>query len=81
MLEIGVIVISFLLSLFLVSGTMRMAISFGVHDVPDGRKIHTEQVPTLGGLGMFAAIWITMILLDIFNVMDFKQIIFRIFAV
>lgn len=81
MYEIVSIIISFLLSLFLVSGTKRMSISFGVHDVPNGRKIHTEHIPTLGGLGIFIAVWLTVIMLDIFNIMDFKQIIFRIFAV
>ena len=81
MVEIVSIMMSFLLSLFLVSGTKRMSISFGVHDVPNGRKIHTEQIPTLGGLGIFIAVWVTVIMLDILSIMDFKQIIFRIFAI
>ncbi len=81
MIEIIIIVISFVLSLFLVLGTKRMSISFGVHDIPNGRKIHTEEIPTLGGLGIFTAVWVVMIIMDIIGIIEFNTIIFRIFTV
>ena len=81
MIEIIIIIVSFILSLLLVLGTKRMSISFGVHDIPNGRKIHTEQIPTLGGLGIFIAVWVTMIIMDIVGVIEFNTIIFRIFTI
>lgn len=79
--EIIIIISSFILSLLLVYGTMRMTISFGFHDVPDGRKVHKENIPTMAGLAIFISLWLTIFILDIFRIFPIHDIIFRVFAV
>ncbi len=79
--ETIIIISSFIFSLVLVYGTMRMTISFGFHDVPDGRKVHKENIPTMAGLAIFISLWLTIFFLDIFRIFPIHYIIFRIFAV
>jgi UDP-GlcNAc:undecaprenyl-phosphate GlcNAc-1-phosphate transferase len=51
-----VLVESFVVSLVLTTVVRRLALRLGVVDRPGARKIHTQAVPLLGGVAIFAAI-------------------------
>ncbi|MDY6788317.1 MAG: MraY family glycosyltransferase [candidate division WOR-3 bacterium] len=81
MTEIVILISSFIVSLILVKITKYLSISYGIHDIPNGRKIHKERIPTMGGLAIFSTIWIVMFGLDIAGIVTFEEIMFKIFAV
>ncbi len=81
MIAIFIIVFSFLLSVFLVHSTQKMAIVYGWHDVPDNRKVHHEKIPTMGGLAIIISLWASLFILDIFRIFEFSEIMYKIFAV
>lgn len=81
MTEIVILVSSFIISLILVKTIKYLSISYGIHDIPNGRKIHKERIPTMGGLAIFSTIWIVMFGLDIAGIVAFENIMFKIFAV
>jgi len=58
------IILSGSLSFLFVNIIKKLAIEYGFHDIPEKRKIHSEKVPTMGGIGLFGATWITMIVLN-----------------
>ncbi|MDD3802828.1 MAG: MraY family glycosyltransferase [bacterium] len=67
---IPVLALSCVLSLLLVNIIKRLAIDFGFHDLPNQRKVHKSKVPTMGGVGLFGATWITMIVLNAVGVAE-----------
>ncbi|MBP2690180.1 MAG: UDP-GlcNAc:undecaprenyl-phosphate GlcNAc-phosphate transferase [Deltaproteobacteria bacterium] len=52
---------SLFLSLFLTPVASRFALRIGAVDLPDGRKIHGEAIPRLGGLAIFSAVIVTLL--------------------
>ncbi|MFA7002668.1 MAG: undecaprenyl/decaprenyl-phosphate alpha-N-acetylglucosaminyl 1-phosphate transferase, partial [Verrucomicrobiia bacterium] len=49
----------------------RFAVRIGAVDVPNGRKVHERPIPRLGGVAIFAAFNLTMLLLvSPFGVLD-----------
>ncbi len=73
---------SFLISIILTNGIKQLSLSYGFHDVPDNdRKVHTIDIPTLGGIAIFLSLWGTIVLLDAMGISYFEKIIFRIFFV
>lgn len=67
---VPVLLLSGLISLLLVNIIKKLAIDFGFHDIPDRRKVHLEKVPTMGGVGLFGATWISMIVLNAASVAE-----------
>ena len=49
------------LSLFLTPVASRFALRIGAVDLPDGRKIHGNPIPRLGGLAIFSAVIVTLL--------------------
>lgn len=52
---------SFLLSFLLVRPTRAVARSQGIVDVPDGRKLHGEPIPLLGGVAVYLAFVVSLL--------------------
>jgi len=68
--------------LILTYGIKRFSLNYGFHDVPDNdRKIHTENIPTLGGLAFFASVWGSVILLDASGITPLEKVILRMITV
>ncbi|MCC5946656.1 MAG: undecaprenyl/decaprenyl-phosphate alpha-N-acetylglucosaminyl 1-phosphate transferase [Bernardetiaceae bacterium] len=44
---------AFAISSFLMPQIIKIAHARGMHDAPDARKIHTDKIPTFGGIGIF----------------------------
>ncbi|MEX2574281.1 MAG: hypothetical protein WD317_08290 [Balneolaceae bacterium] len=60
-------VIPVVLSLMITPLVIRFANKIGAMDAPGARKVHTSVTPRLGGLAIFASIWLSaLILLSIF---------------
>lgn len=53
---------SLLTSLVLIPNISRLAVSIGIFDGPDQRKCHTRSVPRLGGIAIFFAVVLGLIL-------------------
>ncbi len=51
------------LSLALTPLVKKIAVRFGAVDIPNGRKVHEHPIPRLGGVAIFAAFNLTMLLL------------------
>jgi len=56
-----ILLFSFLLSLLLVPPLRAFARSYGILDVPDGRKLHGEPVPLLGGVAVYLAFAVSLL--------------------
>lgn len=54
--------VSLVCSLFITPYVLRLATKFKVMDIPASRKIHKNPIPRWGGLGIFAAFAVTLIL-------------------
>ncbi len=52
---------SFLLSFLLVRPTRAIARRQGIMDVPDGRKLHGEPIPLLGGIAIYLAFLVSLL--------------------
>lgn len=76
-----IILFSLIFSLFLVSRTKAMCIVYGFHDLPEERKVHTQKVPTMGGLAIFIAVWSTVLLVDVSGIVILENIVYKILAV
>ncbi|HAF07778.1 MAG: UDP-N-acetylmuramyl pentapeptide phosphotransferase/UDP-N-acetylglucosamine-1-phosphate transferase [candidate division TA06 bacterium 32_111] len=77
-----IFIFSFTISLILTYGIKRFSLNYGFHDVPDNdRKIHTENIPTLGGLAFFASVWGSVILLDASGITPLEKVILRMITV
>ncbi len=61
---------SFLLSLLLVYGVRKLSLKFKILDDPGPRKIQTQSVPLLGGLGILLAFFLTLL----FNMIFLKML-------
>lgn len=59
--------IALLVSYFLTPAVRRLAISSGVMDVPDPRRVHTEPIPRWGGLAIYFAVVAAMAILFTFG--------------
>jgi UDP-GlcNAc:undecaprenyl-phosphate GlcNAc-1-phosphate transferase len=58
-----------------------MCIVYGFHDIPEERKVHTQKVPTMGGLAIFIAVWCTVLLVDVSGIVILENIVYKILAV
>lgn len=56
-----ILLFSFLLSFLLVRPVRAFARSRGILDVPDGRKLHGEPVPLLGGVAVYLAFVVSLL--------------------
>lgn len=56
-----IMLFSFLLSFLLVRPTRAIARRQGIMDVPDGRKLHGEPVPLLGGVAIYLAFVVSLL--------------------
>ena len=63
------IMIAYLITFFLLPFVIRIARQNKLYDIPDERKTHTDSISSLGGIGIFAGL-----LLSILLVSDFKNI-------
>jgi len=54
--------IAFLIALILMPITIHLLKRFKVMDIPDQRKIHTAPIPRMGGIAIYAAFAVTVIL-------------------
>jgi UDP-GlcNAc:undecaprenyl-phosphate/decaprenyl-phosphate GlcNAc-1-phosphate transferase len=54
--------ISFCITLIAIPAIIRVADQKGLHDVPDARKVHTRAIASLGGVGMFMGVLLSMLL-------------------
>jgi len=50
-----IIVVTFLISAFLVPFVMKVAYHTNALDIPNARKVHTKPIPRMGGLAIFGA--------------------------
>ncbi len=57
---ITAIVVSFLLSMLLVPLAIKAGRRFNILDQPGARKRHKRPTPNLGGVALFAAVWLTV---------------------
>jgi len=55
-------VTSFILAIFFTPLIRRLAIKFRIVDLPGLRKIHHQPIPLLGGLAVFFAFFVTVII-------------------
>ncbi|HEV7621125.1 MAG TPA: undecaprenyl/decaprenyl-phosphate alpha-N-acetylglucosaminyl 1-phosphate transferase, partial [Flavisolibacter sp.] len=62
------IAISFFITYFTIPVIIFLSRYFNIYDLPDERKVHTRPVSSLGGLGIFAGLVMTPLLL-----VSFKQ--------
>ena len=69
-----VLFLSFSLSFCLTPLSSRIARKFGVVDNPDSRKIHIEATPLLGGVAVFVAFFISIIVNGIYS-LELKAIL------
>jgi len=56
--------LALVMSLALTPLMIRLAPSLGAVDKPDPRRVHTAPIPTAGGIAMFVAFWVPMLLLN-----------------
>ena len=56
-----------LISLLLTPLVIRLAFYWGVVEKPDYRKVHSKLMPLLGGVAVFAGMWLPMFLLLFWN--------------
>lgn len=52
---IEILLVTFLISLFIVIISKRIAEHIGAMDIPNERKVHSKPMPRLGGIGIFAS--------------------------
>ena len=57
-----VFAISLILSVFFTVAIKKVALFFNIVDQPNGRKIHQDPIPLLGGVAVFLAFFITLFL-------------------
>lgn len=67
-LGLGAGISAFLIStkFYLYPNIISISKTKGLMDAPDGRKVHTTQIPTLGGLGVFIAFSLSIIVFGLF---------------
>lgn len=75
------IAMSAVLSLLFVDRIKKLAIEHGFHDLPNERKVHILKVPTMGGVGIFGAVWITMIVLNAADIIASDKTTLRLLSV
>lgn len=54
-----------LVSIVITPGVIRLAAATGAMDKPDARKVHKKPIPRIGGLGIYAAFMVSVILTTI----------------
>ncbi|MEI6525110.1 MAG: hypothetical protein WCP62_03720, partial [Planctomycetota bacterium] len=52
----GVVLVSFLISLWIVGWVKRNALRLGLIDMPNERKVHTVPIPRGGGVGIWLGV-------------------------
>lgn len=54
--------LAFTISLVLMPEIIKVAHSYQIHDLPNERKVHSQQIPRFGGLAIFIGLIITLLL-------------------
>lgn len=54
--------LAFAISLVLTPEIIKVAHSYQIHDMPNERKVHSQQIPRFGGLAIFIGLIITLLL-------------------
>ena len=54
--------LAFAISLVLTPEIIKVAHSYQIHDMPNERKVHSQQIPRFGGLAIFMGLIITLLL-------------------
>ena len=62
-----VFIISFILSVVLTPVVGKIGSRLGAVDVPDERKVHTGSIPRCGGLAIFGAFFLSLLVGVFFN--------------
>ncbi|MFA5857678.1 MAG: MraY family glycosyltransferase [Elusimicrobiota bacterium] len=57
------LIVSGVATYFLTFGVKKLAVKYGVMDIPDARRVHTVPIPRWGGLAMFGGFVISMLTL------------------
>ncbi|MGI8950061.1 MAG: glycosyltransferase family 4 protein [Chitinophagaceae bacterium] len=60
-------ILAFLLAFFIMPFVIKIAQIKNLYDVPDERKTHTSPIPSLGGLGIFIGLIISLLLTNDFT--------------
>ncbi len=63
------IMIAYVITFFLLPFVIRIARQNKLYDIPDERKTHTDSISSLGGIGIFAGLLLSLLLVS-----DFKSI-------
>ncbi len=58
------LILAIVMALALTPVMIRLAPRIGAVDEPDQRRVHTKPTPTAGGLAIFVAFWVPMLLLN-----------------
>ncbi|TAF34638.1 MAG: undecaprenyl/decaprenyl-phosphate alpha-N-acetylglucosaminyl 1-phosphate transferase [Cytophagales bacterium] len=66
------LIISFLVSSFLLPEIIKVALRYDISDVPDERKIHVRKIPRFGGLAIFFGFMISVLLVTTYS--EFRDI-------
>src|SRR5690349_16829760 len=53
--------LSFLIAFLVIPAVMRVAQEKKLFDLPDARKLHTKQISSLGGVGIFIGFMLSML--------------------
>jgi UDP-N-acetylmuramyl pentapeptide phosphotransferase/UDP-N-acetylglucosamine-1-phosphate transferase len=64
------IVTSFLIAIFAIPSIITVAKLKGLYDKPEERKIHTNKIPRLGGLAIFASFSLAVLLFGDFSTIE-----------
>jgi UDP-GlcNAc:undecaprenyl-phosphate/decaprenyl-phosphate GlcNAc-1-phosphate transferase len=64
---------SFFISLLLIPQIIKIAHARNIHDMPDERKLHTEKIPTFGGIGIFFGFIISALIWSFFFADGIKE--------
>jgi len=60
---LGCLILSLIIALIITPLIARLAKKLGIIDLPGARKIHTKEVPRMGGIAIFIALWTPILLL------------------
>ena len=56
-----------LIALSVTPVSMKLASKWGAIAIPGGRHVHSRPIPRLGGLAMYAAFWLTVLVMNIWD--------------
>ncbi len=82
MKSLFLLVLTFCVSLVSIYGILRVSCRYGIYDKIDDRKIHTGNVPRLGGMGIFAGFFAGFLLFTLLGdeVLSFQSNFYSLIA-